>query len=433
MDSIDNFNNDQYFKQYMDLINQPSAADAIGDAFLDQSNQKAYGKKQRLSNSISRGIGAGLKAASNSSKQKQLEPLLEKIGQINAINSTLQVELAEKKQQQFKATQAFEMAAPAYFEWAKAKMAGDEVRSPKLARAVFDNFKNILGMSDFDHEHGGFFYGRDNKTGEIKGVNLVHYASQNGIDLNKMFGPDSNFIKAASSDGAAAEYQNTQELQRQQLAMGQANIDDKRSHTNLQNMQAGEIGRKMNQQPEVISSEDAVTQETINLQKEAIKDIYQSRVSDSFYKSSMKTAEDILKKAQKNSSKYERNLFSRAFDKEGDNIRLNKEQERLHTVGAEIKGAMFKRFKYRNQTEFENLPDISPNKTVQQNIAALQVIQDTYKEMVKGEESAISSFNELIKSQHTSEGSANLTTNQSTSKAPEFVQDENGNIYRIED
>lgn len=430
---LENDFTEQYFKQYMDMLKQPNELDAYAEGSYNAA--KATDPKYAASQQVLSGVASGFKAAANKQRQEKLSPMIEQAGQLYQAEAMLRSQKQEFEARDIKVKNFFQQNAVNISNFSKANQAGDTEAINNIGSTLVRSYKQIFNdntIGGYSHTHDGEIYYENLKTGKIEGISLASLISQLGLS-EALWGDDALKVMSGLSSGAKEKYQNTQELQRQQLAMGQANIDDKRSHTNLQNMQAGEIGRKMNQQPEVISSEDAVTQETINLQKEAIKDIYQSRVSDSFYKSSMKTAEDILKKAQKNSSKYERNLFSRAFDKEGDNIRLNEQQERLHTVGAEIKGAMFKRFGYRNKEEFKNLPEISPNKTVKQNIAALKVIQDTYKEMVKGEENAISSFNKLIESQHTPEDSANLTTDKTTSKTPEFVQDENGNIYRIED
>ena len=198
-------------------------------------------------------------------------------------------------------------------------------------------------------------------------------------------------------------------MQRLALEKEQAGIDQTKAHTGLYNAQAGKTTQEMNTPP------------MDKLKEGAVEDIYTSRAGDSFYKSAMKVAEDILTNAEATPDEYERNAFNRIFDREGKATTFNEKQEQLHAVGAEIKGAMFKRFKYRNQAEFENLPDISPNKTVKQNKAALQVIKDTYLAMKQEEDTIISDYT------GTSSDDQNIATK------PEFVRDADGNIFMIKD
>jgi hypothetical protein len=186
---------------------------------------------------------------------------------------------------------------------------------------------------------------------------------------------------AAWSPGFKGQYENTQELQRLERDKQQANINNTNAQTGLYGSQTQKNENEMNSPP------------IDKLKESAVKDIYTSRAGDSFYKSAMKIADDILANAQKTPDEYERNTFNRIFDSKGKATTFNAKQEQLHAVGAEIKGAMFKRFKYRNQAEFENLPNISPNKTVKQNQAALNVIKDTYLEMTKEENNIIDEMN----------------------------------------
>lgn len=435
-DFTDKYFNTDDIKTQIDLINQPTAGDAMAEGFLKQGSHPALGKAQSASNALMTGFGSGMKAAENRKRQEQLSPILKQIGELNARTAYLKAQRQDQRIKALKVEELFKQNSFNLMNFSKANLVKDTNALNEISPALLRSYKQLFSdksIGAYSHTHDGTIFYENNDTGRIDSVNVAQIIAQSGIDPKKIWGDDADTVMAGLSAGAREKFKNTQELQRQQLEKGRADIDNTKAQTGLYEAKTGKAIHEVNKQPDVITPEEAVTQETINLQKDAIKEIYNSRTADNFYKSAMKTAEGVLETAKKNPNKYERNLFSRAFDKEGDNIRLNESQERLHTVGTEIKGAMFKRFGYRNETEFENLPDISPNKTVQQNIAALEIIQDTYKRMEEEEENAINSFNKLIKSQHTPKSSANLATDQNTSNAPEFVQDTNGTIYRIKD
>jgi hypothetical protein len=436
MELKDTFTNKYFksdnFKSQMDLINQPTEVDAYADAFSGQANREAKGPAQRNSNALMAGLGAGLKGAANTKRQEQLSPILKMVGELNARSAYLEAQMQQEEQQKMTMVKFLRDNKRAIRDLGNASVANSP-ETQEISKHLSNKFEMLTGKAP-----GQFDYYDTQRR-------KTHYRQADGSTIGYGFldvvepyaeaayGEETTDILQNLSPYHNKKYSEAEEKRQILMDEKRANIDNTKAHTGLYEAQAGKTTQEMNKQPEVISPERAETQQTIELQKDAIKEIYKSRVNDSFYRSSMKTAEDVIKKAQKNSAKYERNMFNRAFDKEGEITRLNKEQERLHTVGTEIKGVMFRRFGYRNQAEFENLPDISPNKTVQQNKSALEIIQKTYKEMVENEGNAISDFNNLVRSQSMPEGSSYPSTDQNTPQAVEFVQDENGTIYRVED
>ena len=235
-------------KNYVDLVNQPTAMDAIADGFKDYGKLPAKNHGERLNNLTLEGFGDGLKAAENSKRQEKLSPILEQAGQINALAAMYEAQIQEDQIQQRNITEGFKLAAPAYSEWAKAKMAGDETSRQKLAKSVYDSIRSVIqdaDMGEFSHEHDGVWYVKDNSTGENKGVNLYHWAMQNGVDFTKMFGADASFVAAASSAGAMNDYKNTQEMERLALDKGRADIDNTKAHTSHLGMQDKKIDNEM--------------------------------------------------------------------------------------------------------------------------------------------------------------------------------------------
>ena len=415
MELKDNFTN-RYFKpdlvqKQVDMIKEPGATDALAEGFQRYGNLPANNAYAQLDNMTMAGVGDGMKATANDKRQEQLDPILKMTGQINVQNAYLEAQMQEQQEQTMQTQQFVKNQAFSFMELSKATAAGDTGASNNIARGILQSYKSSSGdatIGDFDHYHDGNIYYTNAETGEKSALSIPLLLNQSEI-APELFGADYGNVMSSYSAGFKGQYENAQEMQRLALKKEQAGIDQTKAHTGLYNARAGKTTQEMNNPP------------MDKLKEGAVEDIYTSRAGDSFYKSAMKVAEDILTNAEATPDEYERNAFNRIFDREGKATTFNEKQEQLHAVGAEIKGAMFKRFKYRNQAEFENLPDISPNKTVKQNKAALQVIKDTYLAMKQEEDTIISDYT------GTSSDDQNIATK------PEFVRDADGNIFMIKD
>jgi hypothetical protein len=415
MELKDNFTN-RYFKpdlvqKQVDMIKEPGATDALAEGFQRYGNLPANNAYAQLDNMTMAGVGDGMKATANDKRQEQLDPILKMTGQINVQNAYLEAQMQEQQEQTMQTQQFVKNQAFSFMELSKATAAGDTGASNNIARGILQSYKSSSGdpiIGDFDHYHDGNIYYTNAETGEKSALSIPLLLNQSEI-APELFGADYGNVMSSYSAGFKGQYENQQKMQRLAMEKEQAGIDQTKAHTGLYNAQAGKTTQEMNNPP------------MDKLKEGAVEDIYTSRAGDSFYKSAMKVAEDILTNAEATPDEYERNAFNRIFDREGKATTFNEKQEQLHAVGAEIKGAMFKRFKYRNQAEFENLPDISPNKTVKQNKAALQVIKDTYLAMKQEEDTIISDYT------GTSSDDQNIATK------PEFVRDADGNIFMIKD
>ena len=415
MELKDNFTN-RYFKpdlvqKQVDMIKEPGATDALAEGFQRYGNLPANNAYAQLDNMTMAGVGDGMKATANDKRQEQLDPILKMTGQINVQNAYLEAQMQEQQEQTMQTQQFVKNQAFSFMELSKATAAGDTGASNNIARGILQSYKSSSGdatIGDFYHYHDGNIYYTNAETGEKSALSIPLLLNQSGI-APELFGAYYGNVMSSYSAGFKGQYENAQEMQRLALKKEQAGIDQTKAHTGLYNARAGKTTQEMNNPP------------MDKLKEGAVEDIYTSRAGDSFYKSAMKVAEDILTNAEATPDEYERNAFNRIFDREGKATTFNEKQEQLHAVGAEIKGAMFKRFKYRNQAEFENLPDISPNKTVKQNKAALQVIKDTYLAMKQEEDTIISDYT------GTSSDDQNIATK------PEFVRDADGNIFMIKD
>lgn len=87
--------------------------------------------------------------------------------------------------------------------------------------------------------------------------------------------------------------------------------------------------------------------------------------------------EIAFKEAEKllNNSDTERHPITKSISDNVGKIRLSADQEALNTVGSTIKTMLFKKFGLTNEAEFKNLPNISPNKTKEANLASLRELK----------------------------------------------------------
>ena len=60
--------------QYQDLVNQPTFADYLGNAFSKVGSQPAMGEAQRMSNAMLSGMGAGISGANHACGHIRLIP-----------------------------------------------------------------------------------------------------------------------------------------------------------------------------------------------------------------------------------------------------------------------------------------------------------------------------------------------------------------------
>jgi hypothetical protein len=129
MELKDNFTN-RYFKPdlvktQMDLVNQPTATDAIAEGFQKYSKLPASNAYAELDNMTMSAIGDGMKAAENNKRQEKLDPLLKMTGQINAQSAYLEAQMQEEQQKTMQTQQFVKSQSYAFSELARAVTAGD--------------------------------------------------------------------------------------------------------------------------------------------------------------------------------------------------------------------------------------------------------------------------------------------------------------------
>jgi len=249
--------------QYQDLVNQPTFADYLGNAFSKVGSGPAVGEAQRMSNAMLSGMGAGISGAAAEERRQKLSPMLEQAGRITAKAAEIEAQMQEAEQTRLQMTQFFKQSAVPIAQLSQASLAGDRPAANELAKGVYLNFKqgaNDPTMGDFDHYHNGVIYYHNLENGAIEGENVISLMYQAGIDPVSIWGQDAPMIEAGLSPGAKKNYEDSEKMRQLEMEGKRADISNKYSQAGVHNAQAGlynkqgqELDYKMS--PEYLESE----------------------------------------------------------------------------------------------------------------------------------------------------------------------------------
>jgi hypothetical protein len=234
--------------QYQDLVNQPTFADYLGNAFSKVGSQPAMGEAQRMSNAMLSGMGAGISGAAAEERRQKLSPMLEQAGRITAKAAELEAQMQESEQNRLKITQFMKQSAVPIAQLSQASLAGDRPASNELAKGIYLNFKQQADdptMGDFDHYHNGVIYYHNLETGAIEGENVIGLMYQAGIDPKTIWGQDAPMIEAGLSPGAKKSYEDSEKMRQLEMEGKRADIANKYSQVDYHNTQTGKIQSEM--------------------------------------------------------------------------------------------------------------------------------------------------------------------------------------------
>ncbi len=235
--------------QYQNILNQPSGADAIGDAFTRGGSGQAVGPAQQQSNALQLGLGAGLKAYANDQKAGKLKAIEDQTSQLLATNAMLEQQMADDSLNRQKISQFFKQSSVNIAELSKASMAGDTGAANSLAQNVLRTYKQLTrdqSVGEFDHYNNGSIYYENPETGNIEGRNIIDTIYQSGINPAEIWGQDAAMIEAGLSPGAAKNYKNAEEERALALQKARSDIGLTQAHTNLYNAQTESTKNEMN-------------------------------------------------------------------------------------------------------------------------------------------------------------------------------------------
>lgn len=255
MELKDNFTN-RYFKpdlvqKQVDMIKEPTATDAMAEGFQRYANLPANNAYAQLDNMTMAGIGDGMKAVANNQRQEQIDPILKMTGQINAQNAYLEAQMQEQQQETMQTQQFVKNQAFSFIELSKATAAGDTGAANNIARGILQSYKSNSGdpiVGDFDHYHDGNIYYTNAETGEKSALSIPLLLNKSGI-APELFGADYGMMMSSYSPGFKGTYENQQEMQRQQLEKGRADIANTEAQTGLYGAKTGKAVQDMQNPP----------------------------------------------------------------------------------------------------------------------------------------------------------------------------------------
>ena len=234
--------------QYKDLVNQPTFADYLGDAFSKAGSQEAIGPAQKSSNLMLAAFGTGIKGTAAEERRQQLSPMLEQAGRITAKAAELEAQMQESEQNRLKITQFIKQSAVPIAQLSQASLARDIPASNELAKGIYLNFKQGAEdptMGDFDHYHNGVIYYHNLETGAIEGENVIGLMYQAGIDPKTIWGQDAPMIEAGLSPGAKKNYEDSEKMRQLEMEGKRADIGLKQAHAGVYQEQANKIQNEM--------------------------------------------------------------------------------------------------------------------------------------------------------------------------------------------
>jgi len=249
MDIKDTFTN-RYFKPenikaQMDLINQPTEVDSYADAFSGQANRPTLGPAQRNSNALMAGLGAGLKGAANNKRQEQLSPILKMVGELNARSAYMEAQTQEQEQQKMNMVKFLRDNKRAIRDLGNASITNSP-EAQEISKYLSNKFEIATGQNpgkfnSFDAKQRKTFYDQPNGT-------TIGYSFLDAIEpyAEDAYGEETDDVLQNLSPYHSKKYQNTQELQRQKLEKGEADINNVNSQTDHHNAQVGKIEHDIN-------------------------------------------------------------------------------------------------------------------------------------------------------------------------------------------
>jgi uncharacterized membrane-anchored protein YhcB (DUF1043 family) len=248
MELKDTFTN-RYFKpemikSQMDLINQPTEVDAHAEGVA----ASAKASNNSASRNLLSGYSSGLKGAANKKRQEQLEPLLKRTGEINARAAYLESQNQEAEDSKIKVKKLFNDNSYNLRNFASANLAKDSNALNEVSPSLLRSYRQLFNdktIGAYSHTHDGTIFYENNESGKIEGVNIAELIAKSGINPEELWGDDAGQVMSGLSSGSREKHENTQELQRQQLEKGQADIKNVNSQTGHHNAQVGEIENKI--------------------------------------------------------------------------------------------------------------------------------------------------------------------------------------------
>lgn len=253
--------------QYQDLVNQPTFADYLGNAFSKVGSQPAVGEAQRMSNAMLSGMGAGISGAAAEERRQKLSPMLEQAGRITAKAAEIEAQIQQAQSYQLAINEFGQKYTPLVAEFAAAVNSNDP-RATMMFKDLINKAQMIPGFENLEGDSwnpsGGYGLALNTETGEYRKITADEIVSAVAPAAQTIYG-DQWFEKFMPLNaGFAKDAAYAFNMKRQEDALGlegkRADISNKYSQAGVHNAQAGlynkqgqELDYKMS--PEYLESE----------------------------------------------------------------------------------------------------------------------------------------------------------------------------------
>jgi hypothetical protein len=252
----DNFSNPNPFlnqaKQFQELVNQPTAGDAMADANIRSMIPNPRNEGEILANSLSSGFAGGLKAHENQKRQDKLSPMLERAGQITAKAAELEAQMQDETQTKLDVEKFYRRVAPAMLERSKAALARDTSAVSELDKYIYGILQqsvNDPSLGNYSHSNGGDTFFTNNETGVTEGRNLMNAMYQYGIDPAQIFGKDALNAEIGYSPGAKLKYEDERKMLAAELGIKQSTANVNNAHADNFKAQAEKTKHEIKNPP----------------------------------------------------------------------------------------------------------------------------------------------------------------------------------------
>jgi len=233
--------------QYQDLVNQPTFADYLGNAFSKVGSGPAVGEAQRMSNAMLSGMGAGISGAAAEERRQKLSPMLEQAGRITAKAAELEAQMQQAQSYQLAVNEFGQKYTPLVAEFAAAVNSNDP-RATMMFKDLINKAQMIPGFENLEGDSwnasGGFGLALNTETGEYRKITADEIVSAVAPAAQTIYG-DQWFEKFMPLNaGFAKDAAYAFNMKRQEDALG---LESKRADVNLKQAHAGVYQQQANQ------------------------------------------------------------------------------------------------------------------------------------------------------------------------------------------
>ena len=308
------------------------------------------------------GLGHGIKGGANSARAEKLAWLEDQNKQLAMLDMSLKTSLGKSANLAAKKQEFADNYTPLVATWAEAVNNNDPRAEPMFSDLVSKASQTIPGMEglvayrwDPVKGEGWLLNSKTKQYSKITADEIVSIIAPSAkaiygdkwyekfIPLNGGFAKDAEYAHNVNRQSTALELQSKQ-----------ADISNKYSQANQHNAQANKTNYDMeNPKKEKGTIDPKKMEQDLDVLAKQIKEI---------------------------GTKGEQGGFSRTMSQitPGHIYQLTPEQTQIDTLGQLMRGQMFKAFGYRNETEFEQIPTISSNYTVEQNEAIVKQYKNLF-------------------------------------------------------